>query len=519
MRLPAAGRFSLFGLVVVALAALFAMAWLSKPATVSASQQPAPQPPAVATVNGGARACPAPGAPASRGTGVAVIAEAGPRAGSGQATVTRLGPASTTGTAGSGGAAGSDGAAGSSLAHLSQPGTLSVTGVPAAHAGPTSSKASHSSHPATQPGGVAVQATGSMAQGLAVEQTGPGGDITAACPGPGTSFWFAVPGQQHARVIKLYLMNTDGQTSDVDVDILTDTGPLQTGIDTGITVPAHGMVAQSLATLVHGSRAIGLHVQATAGRVSATLSESTSARENGQWLPAAQIPARQIVIPALPGTAGGRQFYVADPGGNDAQVKMSVVASGGSYRPAGAGAIDIPAGSASEISLPSLGGITGAAVLTSNVPVTASAMVPGALPGTPGAMTAAAPAIAQQGVIADAGVTGAASTLELSAPAAAAKVRLVTSASGLAAGGAAASGGQVLSIKAKHTITVILKRPAGAHGPFSAVLTPLPGSGPVYAGRVLTKGRGSVLGIMPVASALTSVPLPAVRSAPITATP
>jgi hypothetical protein len=522
MKFPAVGRFSLFGLVVLALAALFGVAWLSKPTTVSAGQQAAPQPPPVATVSGGARACPAPGAPGSgHETGVAVLSAAGPRAGSGQATVTRLGAPGTSGTS----TGASSGAAGPQLARLSQPGTLSVTSVPAAHASPAGSQASHGSRPASEPGGVAVQATGAMAQGLAVEQTGPGGDITAACPGPGTSFWFAAPGQQHAQNIKVYLMNTDSQPSDVDVDILTDTGPLQTGTDSGITVPAHGMVVQSLGALVHGSRAIGLHVRATAGRVSAALSESTSARQTGQWLPAAQIPARQLVIPALPGVGGGRQFYVADPGGSDAQVKMSVVASGGSYHPAGAGSIDIPAGSASEISVPSLGGITGAAVLTSNVPVTASAMVPGAVPGTPGAMTVAAPALQQQGVIAEAGVSGAVSTLELSAPGAAAKVRLVTAASGLAAGGAAVKGdgkvggGRVISVKAKHTVMVALPRPHGVHGPFAAVLTPLPGSGPVYAGRVLSRGRGTVLGIMPVASALTSVPLPAIRSVPVTATP
>jgi hypothetical protein len=390
--------------------------------------------------------------------------------------------------------------------------------VPAAHAG-SGGQAGHGSQPVSQPGGVAVQATGSMAQGLAVEQTGPGGAVAAACPGPGTSFWFTAPGEQHARFIKLYLMNTDSQASDVDVDILTDTGPLQTGVDTGITVPAHGMVMQSVDTLVHGSRAIGLHVRTSAGRVAAALLESTSAHHDGQWLPAAQVPARQIVIPALPGAPGVRQLYVTNPGGSDAQVKLSMDTSNGSYQPAGTGSLNIAAGSASQLSLPSLTGVKGAIVVTSSVPVTASVMMPGAVPGTPGAMTAAAPAIGQQGVIADAGQSGETSTVELSAPDGAAKVRVATAGGGLAAGGAAAGGGRVISIPAKRTATITLSRPAGTHGEFAAVLTPLPGSGPVYAGRVLTHGPDTVLAIMPVASALTSVPLPSIRSAPITAQP
>jgi hypothetical protein len=41
------------------------------------------------------------------------------------------------------------------------------------------------------------------------------------------------------------------------------------------------------------------------------------------------------------------------------------------------------------------------------------------------------------------------------------------------------------------------------------VVTPLPGSGPVYGGRVISAG-GSVLSIMPVPSSLTWIPLPGV---------
>ncbi len=43
------------------------------------------------------------------------------------------------------------------------------------------------------------------------------------------------------------------------------------------------------------------------------------------------------------------------------------------------------------------------------------------------------------------------------------------------------------------------------------VLTPLAGSGPVYAGSVISTG-GTVQSILPVASSLTWIPLPAVRS-------
>lgn len=518
MRIPAVNRFTLFGLVVLALVALFAVARLSKPVTLPAAQQTPPHPLSVAAVSTGARACPAPGIPGSHGNGVALIAAAhtgsthaaSTQAASGQATITRLNPAGGT----SGGAP---------LASLSQPGTLTVSGVPAAPAATgaagraTSGKGA--SQPAGQPGGVMIQATGSMAQGLEAEQTTTGGAVTGGCASPATDFWFALPGQQSAGVIRLYLMNTDSQASSVNVDIVTDTGPLQTGTDTGITVPPHGLVVQSLATLIHGSRAVGLHVRTIAGRVVAAVSESKSTKQTGQWLPATQAPAKHLVIPGLPHTPGTRELYVANPGGSDAAVRLSVAASGGTYEPTGAGAIDIPAGSASLISLPSLSGITGAAVLTANVPVIAAMVVPGGQPDGPGAMTAAAPALQEQGVVADAGQHGQTSTLVLSAPAGAAKVRMVTGASGLTAGAASGTSAQVISIPAKHSVTVTAPKSSGGSRAYAILLTPLPGSGPVYAGRVLAESSSTVLDLLPVTSALTSVPLPAIRGTLITAAP
>ena len=107
----------------------------------------------------------------------------------------------------------------------------------------------------------------------------------------------------------------------------------------------------------------------------------------------------------------------------DANVKVSAVTSRGTYEPTGAGGIDIPGGSAAEVSLPSLAGIPAAIKLTASAPIAATIMIPGGTNGSPGSFTAAAPAIEEQGVIAD-NVTGRgrASALILSAPHAAARV-------------------------------------------------------------------------------------------------
>jgi len=61
-----------------------------------------------------------------------------------------------------------------------------------------------------------------------------------------------------------------------------------------------------------------------------------------------------------------------------------------------------------------------------------------------------------------------------------------------------------------------LGRESASHGTaFAVVVTLQAGSGPLYAGRVISaSGKGGALQtILPMASALTTVPLPAVRSA------
>ena len=280
----------------------------------------------------------------------------------------------------------------------------------------------------TVSGGVVVQATGSLAQGLDAEQTGAGSVPTAACTSPGTNFWFTGPGQRTAGRIELYLMNAGSQVADVGVDIATDAGPLQETTDTGISVPPHSMVAQSLAAVLRNSRSITLHVRTSVGQVAAAVQESTGGGQ-GTWLPAAQVPARQLVVPGLPGVAGGRELYIAVPGVKDAVVQVTAVTSRGSYQPAGASGIDLPGGSAAEITVPSLGGIPAALRLTANTPVTATVLIPGG-GGSLGTFTAAAPAIEEQGVIAD-NLTGPgrSSTLVLSAPRGTARVSVAEIAS------------------------------------------------------------------------------------------
>jgi Family of unknown function (DUF5719) len=490
-------RLALAGIVVAAFAALFGLAWVSRPA--AGHVPPAAVKVHMVSVTSAMRSCPS----AARGR-IAVFAASGQQAQGQQAqgvaahggrasvipvpaTVTTAGSAAPAAKAGTPRAA--------PLATLSQPARLWLSSPGGGAGGATGSAA------ARQTGAVTIEASGAMAQGLDAEQTsyppnGSAGTIASVqCSQPGTDFWFAGPGQTRAGNMRVYLVNPDSQPAAADVEIFTDTGPLQGNADTGIEVPPGGSVVQAIGKLVKGSRVLALHVRTSTGRVAA------SVQADGNWWRPASPPATRLVIPGLPGAGTGRKLFLIDPGENDAQVHVKAVTPAGTYEPAGAGGIDVPAGSAVALDLPSLNGIPAALRLQSAVPVTAAMQVGG------GAFTAAAGPIAQQGVMAD-NMTSPGYTvfLVLSAPVRAAQVRITT------AGPAGPLGaGSLVQLRAGRSVEVHVKVPRSGRGGFAIVVSQTQGPGPVYASRIIEAGHGQVQLITPVISSPVSVQLPAVR--------
>lgn len=483
-----ASRYVLALLVVAALAAVFGVASVSHPAAVTSAA--ARSDTARATVSSAVRACPTTGSP---GATAAVVALAASATGTGKAEVS---PLSSAGSAKS-----------PAPAHvLSEPGRLALVTMPAAPVparGLIHAPAGSAVPTLAVQGGVMIQATGSMARGLETEQAGLGGMATMQCQGPGTDFWFVGPGQQSAPVIQLYLMNTDDQPADATVDILTDNGPVVGSADAGITVPAHGEVMQSLAGAVNGAHVVALNVTTSVGRVVAAVLE-TSSGQPGAWLPPTQQPARTMVLPGLPGTAGGGTLYVAVPGADNAQLTVTAVTARGAYQPTGGTAINLPGGSAGQVPLPSLGGVAAALKITSNVPITASLSVAGGPAGAPGVFTVATGPVLEQGVIAgNPGNSGGSSSVVLSAPGGAAKVKVTE----LTQSGQATGSPQVVQLPAHHTVSAALVAGSSA---FAVVIIPLRGSGPVYAGRVVIQ-NGALQSVLPVTSSLSWIPLPPVN--------
>ena len=72
-----------------------------------------------------------------------------------------------------------------------------------------------------------------------------------------------------------------------------------------------------------------------------------------------------------------------------------------------------------------------------------------------------------------------------------------------------------MTVRAGRTLALQVPRPTGRQ-PFSIVLTPGAGSGPLYAARVVTTGSGGLsaplVSLLPVQSALTEITLPAAQN-------
>jgi hypothetical protein len=472
------------GVVLLALGVIAGAAQLAAPAApgpVHASV--APQQVAVTSA---ARACPpVPGGGPGRVAFIAAVPSTGPSGGAGQAELAPLPLA---------------GVALRALSPISpaQPGALSMLTIPAAQ--------SASKQATTVLQGWSVTATGTMAQAMEAEEATGAGLASVRCGEPGSDIWFVGAGRQGGVAqIQLDLMNVDALPASVDIDVITDAGLVQGDGETGITVAPHQTVTESLSSMVAGSSVVAIEVRTSIGRVAADVSESSSHGGTASWLPSTVPPSTQLVIPGVPPSGAAAGLYIVVPGSANARVSVLALSAQGRYRPFGSQTVDLPGDSASYVPLTPLGG-TAALELAANVPVTAAVLVPGS--GL-GAFTVATAPISEQAVVAgNATGSGLSATIVLSAPAGPARVRLTELA---ATPGATSS--QVVAVPAGHTLSVPAAPPRGArHGSaFAIVITPLTGSGPLYAARLETQGQNTVASIIPAVSALTTITLPPVR--------
>jgi hypothetical protein len=491
-------RLALPGAVLLALVAVFAVAWGTRPGASGAAAD-ASQRAAVTSIT---RSCPpsAPGSSTARISMVALPSRAA--AGSGAAAPTGAAafsavfsaPASGTGTGSGKASSGKTSTSADVKAKGAQPVTVSTPGAVTTVTAPGD-------------GGTAVAATGKMAEGFEAEQSDSSGTGLVSCTHPGSDMWFVGTGEAAgASKVWLYLMNTGNLTASADVTILTDTGQ-QNGLSSAITIAPDQSVAENITPYVRGSQALAVHVQTNTGQVGASVWEGNGS--GGAWLPQANAPATSLVIPGLTVASSAAKLFVVVPGSTDAQLKVVAYTPSGAVTQFPGSPVDASAGAATPLALNSLGASAAGLKLTSSQPVVAGVLVPGSGIGS---FTTAVPPVTEQGVVAGNPATrGVTVGLLLTAPSAAARATI----SVIGADGSVTTpaGDQSVAVAAGHTLAVAVTRPsAGSRQPFAIVVTPQHGSGPLYAVRVVTSGTGGLsaplTSLLPVSSAVTSIMLP-----------
>ncbi|MFC6885906.1 DUF5719 family protein [Actinomadura yumaensis] len=360
-------------------------------------------------------------------------------------------------------------------------------------------------------GAYALRADGAFAAGLAAEQTThrpTGGDRGLAairCSAPGTDLWFVGPGPVAAENLDLYLTNVDSQPASVDVTALSGEGPLDTPDGRGTPVEPRttkvvhiGASPEGLGDIVKTARDLALRVHTTSGRVAASLRVRTGEKKGIDWVPVSPVPATSLVVPGVPGGSGPRRLMVGVPGQDDARVRVRVVTPSGSFAPHGQDVLDAPAGTVSTIDLESaLAGKSAAVRLTSDRPVVAG------FAAERGADVAYGTATAPLGeaVLADDRFDP---WISLTAPAGAADVAVT------AIGGQGPGTPQRIRVPAGRTVETRVLAPRDGEKGFGAVVRTAPGSGPVYGARTLTKGKGDelLITVLPLVPAESTAWLP-----------
>ncbi|HWC34950.1 MAG TPA: DUF5719 family protein [Mycobacteriales bacterium] len=384
--------------------------------------------------------------------------------------------------------------------------------------GPSASVRSRS----LQPESVAISSEGTISASLAADaliETSAGryrALAGGACLPPATDWWFAGGNGKLGFTDRLVLANAASTDADVGVTLWTAKGVVTTPRLAAIRVPARSRVPVGIFTVAPDIPTVAMHVHADSGAVTAAVIDRRSqglASNGGDLVPPTLPPSRHLVIPGFPATAGPRSLVVVNPGTSDATVSVKVATPNGEFTPSSVKEFVVGPGRTSTVDITAaLGGLSGAVLLSSDLPVFASgqaSLVPGRSKLRPDFVWLAAtkPLSSPAAVAVGREPDGGDCILLLSAPSTRAGSVRVTAASGAS---------RTIDIAAGHTVqTYVTDTVKSGTGPWSFVVTST-GSGPVYAVRelLLHGAHGALMTSEPLTPLPLPLPLPAVRADP-----
>ncbi|MGW2051129.1 DUF5719 family protein [Streptomyces sp. NPDC001858] len=341
-------------------------------------------------------------------------------------------------------------------------------------------------------------AEGKFAPGWTVQQTtevaaGTGRGLQGlTCGASDTEFWFPGVSTVADRTDYVHLTNPDDSAAVVDIELYGKEGALASTVGEDITVPAHSSEPILLSTLTTEKQEdLTVHVNVRSGRVGAAVL-ALDEKLGGDWLAATTDPAGTQVIPGIPKDATAVRLIAYAPGDADADLKVQLASPSGLITPAGHETLHVKAGMSASVDLGDVTrGEPGSLVLTPtgpSVPVVAAVRVlRGKGADQESAFISATAPVGTRASAVDNRAKG--STLSLTAPKGAAKVKITASAG--SGGGTAVS--KTYTIKAGTTQDVELPVPTGLKGTYALTVEPLTAT-PVYASRTLALTQDGVPG-------------------------
>lgn len=359
MRLIVENRFALFGLIVLALAALFGVALLTRPLTAEVGVSEA----GTVRPDRAVRVCPQPHEDSDADSVAAAFAPRVSRDDEGELWAV---PVPGTPDEDDGGTDGdTDGdtdpgpapGTGGSLTDLDED---DLIGEQITEPGLVWSAGTDGTDDPT-----AVHAADDLASGLEVAQvTSSDEEATEVlCAQPSIGTWFALPGGDDPDGVDLdgltaHLSNPEDFRATVNVDVYTADGPSHSAESRGIPLGPGEATELDLAELVHSTSAVGVHVRTSTGRVAASLLAEHSSGGT-DWVNPTAGPAEDAVVPGVPGGEGVRRLLLAAPGDEPVTAQVYVLTSeraeedgdDGSGTPADPYTVSVPPAASAWLSL------------------------------------------------------------------------------------------------------------------------------------------------------------------------
>jgi hypothetical protein len=223
-------------------------------------------------------------------------------------------------------------------------------------------------------GTIAPTAVGAV---LSRSSDGPEAGLQAApCLVASTSAWLPGLASGASDRTELVLSNPDDAGATVDLAFYGRNGRVAVPGSPGVDVPARGSRSVSLSGLVDAEGPLTASVQATTGRVAVAARRVRTAGDQpagADWVVPAAVPARSVVVPAVPGDDGARELVVTNPGELRTTVNVSVLGLQGPFAPVGAETLELGPQSSGTVALADgLDGTGSGVALTSDQPVTAA---------------------------------------------------------------------------------------------------------------------------------------------------